>query len=135
MSTFLSSITAFAPAASDYTGKEARIVNRAAIASGLPRVALATAASAQSFGVIEYVGFGALGQELRVADGGKSFVILGDGWTPGTTEPAFMSDANGAAIPATAGSRYVGRLDLNSLTVLAAGNKVACIIAPGELET
>ena len=129
------SITTFAPAASDYTGKEGCIVNRAAVASGTSRVALASAESAQSFGVIEYVGYGSLGQELRVCDGGKSFVLLGDGWTIGTTDPAFMSDANGAAIPATAGSRYVGRLELNELANIAAGNRVACIVAPAELET
>ena len=130
------SITAFAPAASDFTGDEGLIVVRTAPAAGLPRVALATAASAQAFGIIEYVGFGALGQELRICDFGKSFVVLGAGWgAPAATEAAFMSDANGAAIPATAGSRVVGRLTFNELTSLAAGNRVECLVYPFELET
>jgi hypothetical protein len=86
--------------------------------------------------IIEYVGYGALGQELRIADFGKSFVVLGAGWgAPGATEAAFMSDANGAAIPATAGSRAVGRLTFNELTNLAAGNRVECLVYPFELET
>jgi hypothetical protein len=130
------SITAFAPASSDYTGNEGLIVSRSAPASGKPRVALSTAADAQAFGIIEYVGYGALGQELRIADFGKSFVLLGAGWgAPGATEAAFMSDANGAAIPATAGSRVVGRLTFNELANLAAGNRVECFVAPFELET
>lgn len=130
------SVTAFAPAASDFTGDEGLIVVRTAPAAGLPRVALATAASAQAFGIIEYVGFGALGQELRICDFGKSFVVLGAGWgAPAATEAAFMSDANGAAIPATAGSRVVGRLTFNELTSLAAGNRVECLVYPFELET
>jgi hypothetical protein len=130
------SITAFAPAASDFTGDEGLIVVRTAPAAGLPRVALATAASAQAFGIIEYVGFGALGQELRICDFGKTFVVLGAGWgAPAATEAAFMSDANGAAIPATAGSRVVGRLTFNELTSLAAGNRVECLVYPFELET
>lgn len=135
MSGFVNSVTVYAPAASDYRGKEGCIVNIAAKAGGLPRVALATGASAQSFGVIEEVMFGAVGQQLRVADAGTSFVLLGDGWTAGTTDPAFMSDANGAAVPATAGSRIVGRLCLDEITNLAAGNRAKCIVAPGELET
>jgi hypothetical protein len=130
------SVTAFAPAASDFTGDEGLIVVRTAPAAGLPRVALATAASAQAFGIIEYVGFGALGQELRICDFGKTFVVLGAGWgAPAATEAAFMSDANGAAIPATAGSRVVGRLTFNELTSLAAGNRVECLVYPFELET
>ena len=130
------SITAFAPAASDFTGDEGRIVSRTAPAAGKPRVALSTAADAQAFGIIECVGYGALGQELRICDFGKSFVVLGAGWgAPGATEAAFMSDAAGAAIPATAGSRVVGRLTFNELTSLAAGNRVECLVYPFELET
>ena len=130
------SVTAFAPAASNFAGNEGLIVVRTAPAAGLPRVALATAASAQAFGIIECVGFGALGQELRICDFGKSFVVLGAGWgAPAATEAAFMSDAAGAAIPATAGSRVVGRLTFNELTSLAAGNRVECLVYPFELET
>jgi hypothetical protein len=63
-------------------------------------------------------------------------VVLGAGWgAPAATEAAFMSDANGAAIPATAGSRVVGRLTFNELTSLAAGNRVECLVYPFELET
>jgi len=130
-----SSVTAFGPAASDYAGKEGLIVLRAVPALGKPRVAIAAAASVHAFGVIVSVGFGSLGQELRIADAGSAFVLLGATFVPGTTEPTFMADADGKAIPCTAGLRYVGRLKLNSLTTLVAGNVAECIIAPGELET
>lgn len=128
-------ITSYAPAASDFRGNEGKIVVRSAIASGKTRVALATAASAQAFGVINTVGIELLGQTLGICQLGPCFVKLGAGWTIGTTEPCFMSDANGDAIPATAGSRYVGRLVLNDLANLAAGNIAEAIVLPGELET
>lgn len=128
-------VTTYAPAADDYRGNEGKIVIRSAPASGKTRAALATAASAQAFGVITTVGIEALGQTLGVCQFGPCFVKLGAGWTIGTTEPCFMADANGDAIPATAGSRYVGRLVLNDLATLAAGNIVEAIVMPGELET
>lgn len=125
----------FGPAGSDYTGKEGCIVNVGAKVAGLPRAILATGSSAQGQGVITRVGLGTVNQELTVQTFGPALVLLGIGWTAGTDDPAFISDANGAAIPATAGSRPIGRLVLGERTNLAAGNRVECNVYPHTKET
>ena len=104
-----------AGAAVNATGTEGLIYVRGATAGGLPVAALGTAGNRlTAIGVCHKVGYGALGQELAIVTAGPCQVKLGTGWTPGTTRGAFMSDADGRAIPCTDDDAQVGYLRLNS---------------------
>lgn len=125
-----------AGAAADLRASVGRIVDVAAVAGGAGRVALATANSVHGFGVlVDAETLPAQGQRVNVCILGRCEVILGAAFTPGTTAPYFTSDGAGAAVPAAAGQFYIGRLILQDGAVLAAGDRVPCVVHPGELET
>lgn len=128
-------IQVLAAAGQDFTGDEGRIVNWAAIASGRARATLATAASANTMGVISGVEIDGTTQRLTVCVFGVATVRCGAAFVPGTDELAFVADANGAAVPAVAGQRVVGRIVPIDGIAPAAGSTAQCIIYPHELET
>lgn len=128
-------IQVYAAAGQDFVGDEGRIVNWAAIASGTARATIATAASAQSMGIITGVEVDGSQQRLTVCAFGICKVRVGATFTPGTTELAFVADADGFAVPASAGARVVGRLIPVDGIVVTAGMTALCAIYPHELET
>lgn len=128
-------IQVYAAAGQDFVGDEGRIVNWAAIASGKARATIATAASAQSMGVITGVEVDGTQQRVTVCAFGICKVRAGATFTPGTTELAFVADADGFAVPASAGERAVGRLIPTDGLVVTDGMTVLCAIYPHELET
>lgn len=127
-------IQVYAASGQDFTGDEGKIVNWAAIASGKARATLATAASAQSLGVITGVEIDGSAQRVTICIWGPCKVRCGDTFTPGATEMAFVADASGLAVPGSAGDRVVGRIVPADGIAPVSGAISLCIIYPHELE-
>lgn len=118
-------------AAVDAQGFEAHIVRHIAPAGGRARVQLSTANPDDRLfgaGVVVDVPAGvALGQAVSVCIHGPCEVIAGAGWAA-AARPHFVSDANGAAVPAANNEAALGVLILDGPVRPAAGERVGAII-------
>jgi len=116
-------------------GHEGRIMRHIAPAGGRARVQISTADAADilaAAGVAVDVEAGpTVGQNVSVCVHGPCEVFVGAGWAA-ATRPHFVSDANGAAVPAADNQAALGVLLWDGPTRPADGTRAQAIISPSN---